>query len=357
MTQQEIRDNDPFYKNWHDLISPEALEVDEESGTNYGKYICQPLERGFATTIGNALRRIMLSSIRGAAITSVRLSGEGKDALHEFTTIDGVHEDVAEIILNLKQVRVKMNAPETRTVLIEKTGPCDVTADDINGGGMVEVMNPDQHICKITGEIPFRAELEVEWGKGYVTAELNKKENQPIGVIALDAAFSPIVRVQYTVSQARVGQQTDYDRLTLEIETDGSVAPRNALAYAAKILKEQMTIFINFNEDLAKAPARAEGESDGAGYPAFLDKNVEDLELSVRSANCLKNANIQYIGQLVNKTDAEMLKTKNFGRKSLNEIKALLAEHNLSLGMNYAGWVAPDERGDEPQEEARKSDA
>ena len=162
MTQQEIRDNDPFYKNWHDLISPEALEVDEESGTNYGKYICQPLERGFATTIGNALRRIMLSSIRGAAITTVRLSGEGKDALHEFTTIDGVHEDVSEIILNLKQVRVKMNTPESRTVLIEKTGPCDVTAADIEGGGMVEVMNPDQHICTVTGEIPFRAELEVE---------------------------------------------------------------------------------------------------------------------------------------------------------------------------------------------------
>ena len=357
MTQQEIRDNDPFYKNWHELIAPEALEVDEERGTAYGKYICQPLERGFATTIGNALRRIMLSSIRGAAITSVRLSGEGKDALHEFTTIDGVHEDVSEIILNLKQVRVKMNTPEARAVLIEKTGPCDVTAADINGGGVVEVMNPDQHICTVTGEIPFRAELEVEWGKGYVTAELNQKEDRPIGVIALDAAFSPIVRVQYTVSQARVGQQTDYDRLTLEIETDGSVAPRNALAYAAKIMKEQMTIFINFNEDLAKAPPKAEGESDGTGYPAFLDKNVEDLELSVRSANCLKNANIQYIGQLVNKTDAEMLKTKNFGRKSLNEIKALLAEHNLSLGMNYAGWVAPEERGEEQQEESRKSDA
>ena len=357
MTQQEIRDNDPFYKNWHDLISPDALEVDEENGTSYGKYICQPLERGFATTIGNALRRIMLSSIRGAAITSVRLSGEGRDALHEFTTIDGVHEDVAEIILNLKQVRVKMNAPEPRTVVIEKHGPCDVTAADIEGGGMVEVMNPDQHICKITGEIPFRAELEVEWGKGYVTAEQTKKEGQPIGVIALDAAFSPIVRVQYAVSQARVGQQTDYDRLTLEIETDGSVAPRNALAYAAKILKEQMTIFINFNEDLAKAPARAEGESDGESYPAFLDKNVEDLELSVRSANCLKNANIQYIGQLVNKTDAEMLKTKNFGRKSLNEIKALLAEHSLSLGMNYAGWIPPEDRGEEPQAEPRKKDA
>ena len=344
---QEIRDTNPFYKNWHNLISPDSLEVNEETLTDsYGKFVCQPLERGFATTIGNSLRRIMLSSIRGAAITSVRLN----DALHEFTTIDGVHEDVADIILNLKQVRVKMNTPESRTVLIEKTGPCTGTAGDINGCTAVEVMNPDQPICTITSEIPFRAELTVDWGKGYVIAEQNKKEGQPIGVIPIDSAFSPIVLVQYTVSQARVGQQTDYDRLTMEIETDGSVAPRSALAYAAKILKEQMTIFINFNEEIAKAPARSEGDDDGSNYPAFLDKNVEDLELSVRSANCLKNAQIQYIGQLVNKTDAEMLKTKNFGRKSLNEIKALLAEHNLTLGMNYSGWVAPEERDEEHQE-------
>lgn len=344
---QEIRDTNPFYKNWHNLISPDALEVNEQTLSNsYGKFICQPLERGFAITIGNSLRRIMLSSIRGAAITSVRLN----DALHEFTSIDGVHEDVADIILNLKQVRVKMNTPEMRTVLIEKTGPCAVTAADINGGAMVEVMNPEQHICTVTGDTSFRAELTVEWGRGYVIAEQNKKEGQPIGVIAIDAAFSPIVRVQYSVSQARVGQQTDYDRLTLEIETDGSVAPRNALAYAAKILKEQMTIFINFNEESVKAPVSSEGEEDGNDYPPFLDKNVEDLELSVRSANCLKNAQIQYIGQLVNKTDAEMLKTKNFGRKSLNEIKTLLAEHDLTLGMNYTGWVPPDERDEKPQE-------
>ncbi|NLZ18577.1 MAG: DNA-directed RNA polymerase subunit alpha [Desulfobulbaceae bacterium] len=344
---QELRDNNPFYKNWHNLISPDSLEVNEETLTDrYGKFVCQPLERGFATTIGNSLRRIMLSSIRGAAITSVRLN----DALHEFTSIDGVHEDVADIILNLKQVRVKMSTPEIRTVLIEKTGPCEVTAADINGGAMVEVMNPQQHICTITNSSAFRAELTVEWGKGYVLAEQNKKEGQPIGVIPIDAAFSPIVKVQYAISQSRVGQQTDYDRLTLEIETDGSVAPRNALAYAAKILKEQMTIFINFNEEIAKAPTRSEDEDDSNSYPAFLDKNVEDLELSVRSANCLKNAQIQYIGQLVNKTDAEMLKTKNFGRKSLNEIKALLAEHNLTLGMNYSGWVAPEEREEGNQE-------
>lgn len=338
---QEIRDDNPFYKNWHTLITPEKLEVNEGTLTDrYGKFVCQPLERGFATTIGNTLRRIMLSSIRGAAITSVRLN----DALHEFTTIDGVHEDVAEIILNLKQVRLKLNGPESRTVLVEKTGPGKVTAGDINGGPYVEVMNPEQEICTITADLPFRAELEVHWGKGYVPADQNKKEGQPIGVIPVDSAFSPIIRVQYVVSQARVGHQTDYDRLTMEIETDGSIAPQNALAYAAKILKEQMTIFINFNEEIANPPDGAGGPDPNTDYPPFLDKNVEDLELSVRSANCLKNAQIQYIGELVNKTDAEMLKTKNFGRKSLNEIKALLAEHNLTLGMKYDGWVSPDKR-------------
>ncbi|WP_457574931.1 DNA-directed RNA polymerase subunit alpha [Desulfolithobacter sp.] len=338
---QEIRDDNPFYKNWHDLITPDRLEVRSETHTDrYGKFECQPFERGFATTIGNSLRRILLSSIRGAAITSVRIDG----AQHEFTTIDGIHEDVADIILNLKQVRLKLNGPDSRTVTIEKKGPATVTAGDINGQGYVEVMNPEAPICTITSDTTFRAELEVCWGKGYVPAERNKREDQPIGVIPIDAAFSPIRRSQFVVSQARVGQQTDYDKLTIEIETDGSVRPEDALAYAAKILKEQMTIFVNFDEEAAKAPEAPEGESDVMDFHPFLDKNVEDLELSVRSANCLKNAKIQYIGQLVQRTDAEMLKTKNFGRKSLNEIKTLLAEHNLTLGMKLEGWVPPDER-------------
>jgi DNA-directed RNA polymerase subunit alpha len=345
---QEIRDDNPFYKNWHELITPDRLEVTKDTHTEkYGKFICQPFERGFAATIGNSLRRILLSSIRGAAITSVRID----NALHEFTTIDGVQEDVADILLNLKQVRLKLNGPETKTVVIEKTTAGPVTSGDINGGSAVEIMNPDQHICTITSEdVTFRAELEVQWGKGYVPAERHKKEDQPIGVIPLDAAFSPIRRIQYVVSQARVGQQTDFDRLTLEVETDGSVTPENALAYAAKILKEQMTIFINFDEQEAVAPEKPEGEGEGADYPSFLDKNVEDLELSVRSANCLKNADIQFIGQLVQKTDAEMLKTKNFGRKSLNEIKALLQQHELTLGMNHEGWVAPSEREETVEE-------
>ncbi|MCI5146000.1 MAG: DNA-directed RNA polymerase subunit alpha [Candidatus Electrothrix sp. AR3] len=339
---QEIRDDNPFYKNWHDLVTPERLEVTRESHTDkYGKFICQPLERGFAATIGNSLRRILLSSIRGAAITSVKIEG----AQHEFTTIDGVQEDVADIILNVKQIQPKMNAPESKTVVINKTGPGVITAGDIDGEPGVEIMNPDQPICTVTGQdTTFHAEFEVQWGKGYVAAEWNKKDDQPLGVIPIDASFSPIRNIQYVVSQARVGQHTDYDRLTIEIETDGSVLPENALGYAAKILKEQMTIFINFNEQEAAAPEKPKGEGDGADHPAFLDKNVEDLELSVRSANCLKNANIQYIGQLVQKTDAEMLKTKNFGRKSLNEIKALLSQHDLSLNVNLEGWVAPDER-------------
>ncbi|XOF32239.1 MAG: DNA-directed RNA polymerase subunit alpha [Candidatus Electrothrix sp. YB6] len=346
---QEHRDDSPFYKNWHDLVAPERMEVTKDSHTDkYGKFICQPLERGFAATIGNALRRILLSSIRGAAITSVRIEG----AEHEFTTIDGVQEDVADIILNLKQVQLKLNSPETRTVILEKSAAGVVTAGDIDGGEAVVVMNPEQPICTITGSnTTFHAELEVQWGKGYVPAEWKKDEERPIGVIPIDAVFSPIRRIQYVVTQARVGQRTDYDRLTIEVETDGSVLPENALAYAAKILKEQMTIFINFNEQEAVAPEKSEGEGEEADYPDFLDKNVEDLELSVRSANCLKNANIQYIGQLVQKTDAEMLKTKNFGRKSLNEIKALLSQHDLTLNMKHEGWVPPCNREDADGEE------
>lgn len=338
---QEIQEETPFYKNWHDLIQPERPDVNKQTRTDrFAKIVCQPFERGFATTIGNSLRRILLSSIRGAAITSVKVD----NALHEFTSINGVHEDLADIILNFKQVRLKLNDADSHTVVIEKKGPGVVTAADINGGAFVEVMNPELPICTITSDAPFRAELEVKWGKGYVPAEQNKTDDQPIGVIPIDASFSPVKRIQYIVSQARVGQKTDYDRLTIEIETDGSITPENALAFAAKILKEQMTIFINFDEESAEPEIVESDESDQEKYPPFLDKDVDDLELSVRSANCLKNAKIQYIGQLVQKTDAEMLKTKNFGRKSLNEIRSLLSEHDLSLGMNVEGWISPDQR-------------
>ncbi len=327
----------PFYRNWHELIKPEKLEVDKSKHTEtYGKFICQPLERGFASTIGNSLRRILLSSIQGAAITTVKIEG----ALHEFTSMKDIMEDVSEIILNLKQVRIKLNSLDSYKVHIEKTGPGVVTAGDISGSSAVEVMNPDQLICTITGDSTFQAELTVEWGKGYQPAEKQEKENLAIGQIPIDAIFTPVKKIQYVVSQARVGQQTDYDKLTLEIETDGSVRPENALAYAAKILKDQLTIFINFDEEKAEPI-----DSDTIGPPVplnpYLDKPVEDLELSVRSANCLKNAEINFIGDLAQKTDQEMLKTKNFGRKSLNEIKALLSEMDLTLGMKFENWTPP----------------
>jgi DNA-directed RNA polymerase subunit alpha len=338
MTENLIEET-PFYKNWTELIQPERLEVDRDSHTEaYGKFVCQPLERGFATTIGNSLRRILLSSIQGAAITSVRID----NALHEFTAIPGVLEDVTEIILNLKVLRLKLNTAEGQTVRIDKKGKGPVTAADIITDGSVEVMNPEQHICTITGKGKFSVELEVKWGKGYRPAELNKSEDQPIGVIPIDSIFTPVKKVQYIVTQARVGQVTDYDKLTLEIHTDGSVKPENALAYASKILKQHMAIFINFDEEQAEPEIEESPESEEPPLNENLYRTVEDLELSVRSANCLKNANITYIGELVQRTEAEMLKTKNFGRKSLNEIKQLLEEMELSLGMKIDEWEPPE---------------
>lgn len=300
-------ENIPFYRNWHELIKPEKLVVDKDKhSASYAKIVCQPLERGFATTIGNSLRRILLSSIQGAAITTVKIKG----ALHEFTTLKDVKEDVSEIILNIKQIRLKLNGEGARKISIEKRGPGTVTAADILPTGYVEVMNPDQIICTLTSDNKFTAEMTVEWGKGYQPAEIQEKEDLAIGQIPVDAIFSPVKRLQYVVSQARVGQQTDYDKLTLEIETDGSIRPEDALAFAAKILKDQMTIFVNFNEDTAEPEKEAEADENKEPLNPYLDKPVEDLELSVRSANCLKNAEIYFIGDLAQKTDQEMLKTK-----------------------------------------------
>jgi DNA-directed RNA polymerase subunit alpha len=336
----------PFYRNWHELIKPEKLEVDRSKHSEtYGKFVCQPLERGFATTIGNSLRRILLSSIQGAAITTVKIEG----ALHEFTSMKDIMEDVSEIILNIKTVRIKLHSGETQKVSIEKTGPGVVTAADIDDNGFVEVMNTDQVICTLTGETTFRAELTVEWGKGYQSAEVQDKENLTIGQIPIDAIFTPIKKIQYITSQARVGQQTDYDKLTIEVETDGSLRPESALAYAAKILKEQLTVFINFDEEEAEPEITEDARKEIEPANPYLDKPVEDLELSVRSANCLKNADIHFIGDLAQKTDQEMLKTKNFGRKSLNEIKALLSEMDLTLGMKFENWTPPDTKETEDQ--------
>lgn len=335
--------NDIMYMNWQEMIKPEKVAVDSSTPT-YGKFVCEPLERGFGITLGNALRRVILSSLHGAAITSVKFDS----VMHEMSVIPGVLEDVSEIILNLKEVRLKMDDRGPRTVTIEKKGEGEVTAGDIQSpDGHVEILNTDQHIATLSPDSELKATMTVGVGKGYALAEHNKEEEAPVGTIPIDAVFSPIKRVNYVIGQARVGQRTDYDKLTMEVWTDGSVMPEDAVAFAAKILKDQMTIFINFDEGVEPTPER-KGDPDAA--PQFnenLYRSVEELELSVRSANCLKNADIHKIYQLVQKTEAEMLKTKNFGRKSLNEIKEVLSEMGLSLGMQLEGFVPPEEDDEE----------
>jgi len=320
-------------KNWRDLIKPRGLSVDQESLTNtYGKFVAEPLERGFGITLGNSLRRVLLSSLQGAAVTSVKVEG----VEHEFMTIPEVAEDVTDIILNLKEVLLQIHTNEPKTLRIEAEGPREVKAGDIIGDAQVEILNPGQHLFTISEGGRVRMELTARRGRGYVPAERNKVPGQPIGTIPIDALFSPIRKVNYQVTNARVGQQTDYDRLSLEVWTDGSVAPADAVAYAAKIVKEQLSIFINFDE--AEEPAEEVKPVEEAKLNENLFRSVDELELSVRSANCLQNANIKTIGDLVQRTEAEMLKTKNFGRKSLKEIKEILAEMGLSLGMKLENW-------------------
>jgi DNA-directed RNA polymerase subunit alpha len=315
-------------KNWRGLIKPKGVEVDKESLTDtHGKFTAKPLERGFGTTIGNSLRRILLSSLQGVAVTAVRIDG----VLHEFSAISDVVEDVADILLNIKEIRFKLYSEGPKTVTIEKTGSGIVKAGDIQVDDTVEVLNPDQHICTLGKEGKFRAEFRLEFGKGYVPAENFRKEDLPAGVIPVDAFFSPVRKVNYVVSHARVGQRTDYDKLDFEVWTDGSVRPEDAVAFGSKILKDQLSIFINFDESLE--PEITEPVIEKEKINENLYRTVDELELSVRSANCLQNAGIKYIGELVQKTEAEMLKTKNFGRKSLNEIKEILSELGLGFGM------------------------
>ena len=330
--------NELIFMNWQEMITPERVQVTSKPG--YGKFVCEPLERGFGITIGNALRRIILSSLYGAAIISVKLD----DVFHEFSVIPSVLEDVSEIILNLKEVRFKVKENKPLTVRIDAKGEGRLTAGDlISDDGKCEVLNKDLHIATLSANAVLKATMTVKVGKRYSLSEANKDENAPVGTIPVDSVFSPIKRVNYVVGNARVGQRTDYDKLTMEVWTDGSVTPEDAVAYAAKILKEQMTMFINFDE---KQEPEAEKKTDKRQKPQFNDnlyRSVEELELSVRSANCLKNADILKIYQLVSKTEAEMLKTKNFGRKSLNEIKEVLSEMGLSLGMRLEGFVPPEE--------------
>jgi DNA-directed RNA polymerase subunit alpha len=320
-------------KNWRDLIKPRRLEVDAEALTQtYGKFVAEPLERGFGTTLGNSLRRVLLSSLQGAAITSVKI--EGVD--HEFTTVPEVTEDVTDIVLNLKEVLLRMHTNEQKTLRIEVEGPKEVKAGDIIADDQVEILNPGHHICTLSEGGKLRMEMTCRRGRGYVPAVNNKNVGDPIGTIPIDALFSPIRKVNYQVTNARVGQVTDYDKLTLEVWTGGAVTPQDAVAYAAKIIKEQLTVFINFDE--TEEPIIAESPKEEAKLNENLFRSVDELELSVRSANCLQQANIKTIGDLVQRSEAEMLKTKNFGRKSLKEIKEILAEMGLSLGMKLENW-------------------
>jgi DNA-directed RNA polymerase subunit alpha len=340
-----------MYKNWRDLIRPKKLQVEAELSTNtYGKFSAEPFERGFGTTLGNSLRRVILSSLQGAAISSVKIKG----VLHEFSAIPGVTEDVTDIILNLKGVRFKMHGQEPRTIRIIHKGEGIVRAGDIITDPNVEVLNPDHHIATCSKDANLEMDMVVKMGKGYVPADRNRDEKAPVGTIPIDSIFSPIIKVNFTVTNARVGQITDYDRLILEVWTDGSVKPEDAVAYAAKILKEQLTIFINFDEE-AEPNEEVEVEEEREKLNENLYRSVEELELSVRSANCLKNAGIKLIGELVSRSEAEMLKTQNFGRKSLNEIKDILADMGLTLGMKLDGFPDPEImrrlRGERKEEE------
>jgi len=319
-------------KNWQELIKPQKLDVQPgRRPERQGQIVVEPLERGFGVTLGNSLRRVLLSSLQGSAITAVQIDG----VLHEFSSIAGVREDVTDIVLNLKAVGIRVHGDHAKRMYLKAEGPCVVTAGMIEVGHDVEIMDPDYVICHVDRGGSVSMELTATGGKGYVPASMLKSEDAPIGLIAVDAIYSPVRKVAYRVENARVGQQTDYDKLTLEVETDGSVSPEDAVALAARILQDQLQLFINFEEP--RPEGMGERKPDLPFNPHLLRK-VDELELSVRSANCLKNDNIVYIGDLVQKTEAEMLRTPNFGRKSLNEIKEVLTSMGLSLGMEVPGW-------------------
>jgi len=322
---------------WRDQIKPKTLLVDRETlSGSYGKFVGEPFERGFGITIGNSLRRVLLSSIQGAAFTAVKIDG----ILHEFTAIPEVSEDVTDIVLNLKEVRMKMEGWETKTCTINAKGPCEVTAGDIKTDGTVKILNPEHHIATVSDRGHLKMEIRAARGRGYIPADINKDDEVEVGLILMDSVFSPIKKVNYQVTNARVGRMTDYDKLTMEVWTDGSVNPQDAVAYAGKILKEQLTIFINFpEEDIGD---EEEHNEEQERQMDLLLRSVDELELSVRSANCLENANIRTIGDLVQKTEAEMLKTKNFGRKSLKEIRDLLSEMGMGLGIRLDNWPPRD---------------
>ena len=319
-------------RNWQELIRPEKPLIEAGGdGSRKARMTAEPLERGFGVTLGNSLRRVLLSSLQGAAVTAVQIDG----VVHEFSSMEGVREDVVDIILNIKQLALRMHAEGPKRMTLRATGPGPVTAGMIDAPADIEILNKDHVLCTLDDGAQVRIEFTVQTGKGYVPAERNRPEDAPIGLIAIDALYSPVKRVAYRVEPTRQGQSLDYDKLILEVETNGAVTPVDAVAYAARILQDQLRIFITFEEPQRKGPDESKPELPF--NPALL-KKVDELELSVRSANCLKNDNIVYIGDLIQKTEAEMLRTPNFGRKSLNEIKAVLAEMGLHLGMEVPGW-------------------
>ena len=328
-------------KQWQDLIKPYKLQVEGgEVSIEQRKatIVAEPLERGFGVTLGNALRRVLLSSLKGAAVTSIKIDG----VVHEFSTIPGVTEDVTDIILNVKSLPLKYEGDTPRKMKISVVGPCDVTAGMFELGAEIELLNPDHHICTVADGVTFNMEMTVAVGRGYVVASQNKTENASVGTLFVDSIFNPVKKVSYKVKDTRVGQVTDYDKLILEVETNGSISPEDAVAMSAKILQDQFQKFINFEDD---SEDEQEGDEVALPFNVNLLKRVDDLELSVRSMNCLRNDNIVYIGDLVQKTENEMLRTPNFGRKSLNEIKEVLSQMGLYLGMQVSGW--PIENVDE----------
>ena len=319
-------------KNWLELIRPKKPVVEHGfDAARRATLVAEPLERGFGLTLGNALRRVLLSSLQGAAITSVQIDG----VVHEFSSIPGVREDVTDIVLNLKQVAIRMRGEGPKRVMLRSQGPGEVKASQIETVSDMEILNPDHVICTLDEGASIRMELTINTGKGYVPAEQNRPDDAPIGLIAVDAIYSPVRRVAYRVDNTREGQVLDYDKLVIEVETNGAIRPEDAIAYAARILQDQLQVFITFEEPKAKKEG---GEKPDLPFNPALLKKVDELELSVRSANCLKNDNIVYIGDLIQKSEAEMLRTPNFGRKSLNEIKEVLASMGLRLGMDIPGW-------------------
>jgi len=339
--------------DWRDLIKPKGVEFEEKELTPaYGRFFAEPLERGYGITLGNALRRVLLSSLPGFAITGVRIKG----VLHEFSTIPGVKEDVTDIVLNLKEVRLKLHEGEMVTATLKARGEAEVTAADIAGGPSLEILTPTQHIATLDKGAELDMELVIKSGRGYVPAE-RTEEDEPIGTVRLDAIFSPIRKVNFTVTNARVGQRTDYDRLAIEIFTDGSISPRDALTYGARVLRDQMSIFAGVEEEI-EAPAGAEGaQPTPAAINEYLYRPVEGLPISVRAFNGLQNADIKYIGELVQRTEQDMLKIKNFGRKSLNEIKEVLADMGLSLGMRLENLPPRSELDRMWEEQERRESA